>query len=51
MPSPTSINRRAKEYGNKLKQFLPDCVADIDADGTKCRYFPIGLSSGAKALL
>jgi len=41
MPSPTTINRRAKEYGSKLKQFLPDCVADIDADAvipdsTKC---------------
>ena len=41
MPSPTTINRRAKEYGGKLKQFLPDCVADTDADavipdGTKC---------------
>jgi hypothetical protein len=41
MPSPTTINRRAKEYGNKLKQFLPDCVANTDADavipdGTKC---------------
>jgi len=41
MPSPTTINRRAKEYGSKLKQFLPDCLADTDADavipdGTKC---------------
>ena len=41
MPSPTTINRRAKEYGSKLKQFLPDCVADTGADavipdGTKC---------------
>ncbi|AHG02555.1 transposase (plasmid) [Halobacterium sp. DL1] len=41
MPSPTTINRRAKKYGHKLKQFLPDCVADTDADtvipdGTKC---------------
>jgi hypothetical protein len=41
MPSPTTINRRAKEYGSKLKQFLPDCVAETDADavipdGTKC---------------
>jgi len=41
MPSPTTINRRAREYGSKLKQFLPDCVADTDADavipdGTKC---------------
>jgi hypothetical protein len=41
MPSPTTINRRAREYGGKLKQFLPDCVADTDADavipdGTKC---------------
>jgi len=36
-----SINRRAKKYGHKLKQFLPDCVAGTDADavipdGTKC---------------
>ncbi len=41
MPSPTTINRRAKEYDSKLKQFLPDCVAGTDADavipdGTKC---------------
>lgn len=41
MPSPTTINRRAREYGGKLKQFLPNCVADTDADavipdGTKC---------------
>jgi len=40
-PSPTTINRRAKKYGHKLKQFLPDCVAGTDADavipdGTKC---------------
>jgi len=41
MPSPSTINRRAKEYGSKLKQFLPDCVAGTDADavipdGTQC---------------
>lgn len=41
MPSPTTINRRAREYGSKLKQFLPDCVAETDADavvadGTRC---------------
>jgi len=30
MPSPTTINRRAKKYGHKLKQFLPDCVAGGD---------------------
>ncbi len=41
VPSPTTINRHAKEYGSKLKQFLPGCVADTDADavipdGTKC---------------
>jgi hypothetical protein len=41
MPSPTTINRRAKEYGSKLKQYLPDCIAETDADaivpdGTKC---------------
>ncbi|ACM57827.1 transposase (ISH6) [Halorubrum lacusprofundi ATCC 49239] len=41
MPSPTTINRHAKKYGHKLKQFLPDCVAGTDADavipdGTKC---------------
>ena len=41
MPSPTTINRRAKEHGSKLKQFLPDCVGGTDADaviadGTKC---------------
>ena len=41
MPSRTTINRRAREYGGKLKDFLPDCVAETDAeaviaDGTKC---------------
>jgi hypothetical protein len=41
MPSPSTINRRVKDYGSKLTQFLPDCVADTDADavvadGTKC---------------
>ena len=41
MPSPTTINRRAKEYGTKLKEFLPDRLAGSDADavladGTKC---------------
>lgn len=41
MPSPPTINRRAKEYGSKLKQFLPECIAGTDADtvvadGTKC---------------
>jgi hypothetical protein len=41
MPSPSTINRRAKEYGSKLKEFLPGCVAETDADavladGTKC---------------
>ena len=41
MPSPTTINRRTREYGSKLKQFLPDCVAGTDADavipdGTQC---------------
>jgi hypothetical protein len=41
MPSPTTINRRAKEYGSKFKQFLPDCVAETNAtavvaDGTNC---------------
>jgi hypothetical protein len=41
MPSPTTINRRAKEYGHKLTQFLPECLADTAAtaivpDGTKC---------------
>jgi len=41
MRSPTTINRRVREYGGKLKQFLPDCVADTEADavipdGTKC---------------
>ncbi|GAA0454472.1 hypothetical protein GCM10008985_07790 [Halococcus dombrowskii] len=40
-PSPITINRCAKEYGSKLKQFRPDYVArtDTDAiitDGTKC---------------
>jgi len=41
MPSRTTINRRATEYGSKLKEFLPDCVAETDAeavipDGTMC---------------
>ncbi|ELZ27523.1 hypothetical protein C475_06375 [Halosimplex carlsbadense 2-9-1] len=41
MPSPSTINRRTKGYGSKLKQFLPDCVADTDAEAviagaTKC---------------
>jgi len=41
MPSPTTINRRVREYGSKLKQFLPDRVSDTAADavipdGTKC---------------
>lgn len=41
MPSPTTINRRVKEYGSKLKAFLPACLAGTDADavvadGTKC---------------
>ncbi|RLM57143.1 ISH6 family transposase [Halobellus sp. Atlit-31R] len=41
MPSPSTINRLAKEYGSKLKQFLPDCAAGTDADavipdGTQC---------------
>jgi hypothetical protein len=41
MPSPTTINRRVREYGNKLKQHLPDCITGTDADAvvadsTKC---------------
>jgi hypothetical protein len=41
MPSPTTINRRVREYGGKLKQFLPGRVSGTDADavipdGTKC---------------
>jgi len=41
MPSPTIINRRVREYGDKLKQLPPDCVPDTEADavildGTKC---------------
>ena len=41
MPSPTTINRRVREYGSKLKQFLPERVSDTEADavisdGTKC---------------
>ena len=41
MPSPTTINRRAREFGSKLKQSLPDWVAGTEADavvadGTKC---------------
>jgi len=40
MPSPTTINRRARNTA-WLKQFLPDCVAGTNADavipdGTKC---------------
>jgi len=26
MPSPTTINRRVREYGSKLKRHLPDCI-------------------------
>ena len=41
VPSPTTINRRVKEYGSKLKQFLPNYVGGMDADaviadGTRC---------------
>jgi hypothetical protein len=41
MPSPTVINDRLIEYGTKLKESLPEFVADTDADaviadGTKC---------------
>ena len=41
MPSPTTINRRVREYGSKLKQYLPDRVSNSEADavipdGTKC---------------
>ena len=41
MPSPTTINRRVREYGSKLKQSLPERVSDTAADavipdGTKC---------------
>jgi len=41
MPSPSTINRRVKEYGSKLKQFLPERVSGTEADavipdGTKC---------------
>ena len=32
MPSRTTINRRIREYGGKLKQFLPNCVAETDAE-------------------
>ena len=32
IPSPTIINRRVRKYDGKLKQFLPDCVADTEAD-------------------
>ena len=57
-PSPTTINRRVKDYGSKLTQFLPDCVADTDADaviadGTKCHsqeddrsYYPAQATLG-----
>ena len=31
MLSPTTNSRRANEYGNMLKQYLSDCVADTDA--------------------
>ena len=41
MPSPTTINRRVKEYGTKLKEFLPERLTGTEADavipdGTKC---------------
>jgi hypothetical protein len=41
MPSPTTITRRVKEYGNKFTKFLPDQLSGTEADtiipdGTKC---------------
>jgi len=41
MPSPTNINRRAREYGGKLKQFLLHSITDreneaVNPVGTKC---------------
>ena len=40
-PSATTINRRAIEYGSKLKEFLPECITGsqkdaVVADATKC---------------
>ncbi len=29
MPSPTTINRRVRKYGSKLKQFLPERVSEL----------------------
>jgi len=41
MPSPSTINRRVREYGDKLKKFLPERLSGTEADaiipdGTKC---------------
>lgn len=41
MPSRTTINRRVKEYGHKLGEFLSETLAErgaetVIADGTKC---------------
>jgi len=41
VPSPSIINRRVKQYGNKLKQSLPERLTGTEADaivtdGTKC---------------
>lgn len=41
MPSKTTLNRRVKEYGTKLREFLSESITDtqsecIQADGTKC---------------
>lgn len=32
MPSPTTINRRVKEYGSKLKEFLLEHLTDAESD-------------------
>jgi len=44
MPSPTTINRRARNTACKLKQFLPDCVAGT----TLTPSFLTGQSATAK---
>lgn len=41
MPSADTINRRVREYGSKLTEFLPECIEGTEADavladGTKC---------------
>ena len=42
MPSPTTINRRTREYGSKLKQSLPDCVSRFCPRRSNAGLQPVG---------